>query len=56
LARITKLSWFDRQKEEFVFRKMTDEIKEFLKVRLVIQQSLDYTGTLKALWIFFLLR
>ncbi|CAB3987622.1 exportin-7-like, partial, partial [Paramuricea clavata] len=31
LARITKLSWFDSQKEEFVFRKITDEIKEFLK-------------------------
>ncbi|XP_046851290.1 exportin-7-like isoform X2 [Xenia sp. Carnegie-2017] len=31
LAKITKLSWFDNQKDEFVFRKITNEIKEFLK-------------------------
>ena len=32
LARLTKLSWFDVQKNELVFRTIVDDVGKFLQV------------------------
>lgn len=36
LARLTKLSWFDVQKNELVFRTIVDDVGKFLQVTLYI--------------------
>ena len=35
LSRLTKLSWFDVDKTELVFRTITDDVGKFLQVSLI---------------------
>lgn len=36
-ARITKLGWFDCQKDEYVFRNVITDVTRFLQVRLFVR-------------------
>lgn len=43
IAKITKLGWFEVQKDEFVFREIIADVKKFLQVRrhyYIIRESL----------------
>lgn len=35
-ARISKLGWFDGEKEDYVFRNVVNDISQFLQVRIII--------------------
>lgn len=40
-ARISKLGWFDNDKDEFVFRNVVTDVTKFLQVRPLVLCNLD---------------
>lgn len=47
IAKITKLGWFEVQKDQFVFREIIADVKKFLQVRRhydIIRTSLVIVG------------
>lgn len=40
-ARISKLGWFDSDKDEFVFRNVVSDVTKFLQVRVCFDSMLD---------------
>lgn len=47
IAKITKLGWFEVQKDQFVFREIIADVKKFLQVRrhyYIIRTSLVIVG------------
>lgn len=41
IAKLTKLGWFEVQKDEFVFREIIADVKKFLQVRRRVNAILE---------------
>lgn len=51
-ARITKLGWFDCQKDEYVFRNVINDVTRFLQVRFPPLNSRDEPNPAAFRWFF----